>query len=138
MKSDEKSGYIEVHHTGDIAIRVWSDTITGLFEQAFLGMTTLMDNVYGEGITWQTEFHPRGNDVADMLISFLNEILYNCEVGIGIKSIQVNELPNKRYLTILNCRKLADYHAKIKAVTYSGINLMKTVDGYSVTLVFDV
>ena len=133
------SGYEELPHTADWAMRVESTTLGGLFEQAALGMQAMMGiSTYGDPPA-SREFTASSDDVETLLIKFLEEILYlleaeNCHVaGITIKNIDETHLRAD-----LDCRSVRSIEKEIKAVTFHQLEIRRKPSGYETVVVFDV
>ena len=132
-------GYEELSHTADLALRVESTTLGGLFEQAALGMQAMMGIKPDEGSTTTREFTASSADVETLLITFLEEILFlveieNCHVpGITFEAI------HETYLRAhLDCQPVQSIEKQIKAVTFHQLEIRSLPSGYETILVFDV
>ncbi len=138
MQRYGSSGYKEIQHTADLSLIVWSDTISGLFQEAFKGMVSLVGYTSKEDPVWFLDYRKEDGDIIDQLIGFLNEILFLLENGNAVISIEEKCNENNGYLLRLYCCKVSNPGLLIKAVTYSGANLIFEDGIYEVKIVFDV
>ena len=134
---NKKSGYLEVEHTADWALKVWSETLPGLFYEASRGMLHLTGAIPGTG-AGERQVSVRGFDAESLLVNYLTElVLLGEEDGLMIAP----EYPTIETFTI-NMRfpvfHIAQQEKEIKAVTYHQLNVREVSGGYETTIVFDV
>ncbi len=133
-----QSGYREIQHTADVAIEIWSDTLIGMINEAFEGLTALMGcNFTGEN-NWTVEYRTGDGDFVDQMIAFLNEIIYLLEKGTAVKDITIKEEDDQKFKIMMTCCNSVKVNILVKAVTYSSVRLTSTHDGYRMKIVFDV
>jgi len=135
--------YELLDHTADLGIRVTADDIYELFEAAAHAMLDqLMDRSVLSGAT-KENLTVSGIDKPDLLIGWLREILY---IWNG----------RERLVNRVHIEQMDDTHiaasvwhdpfdpatheilADIKAVTYHGVNVEQTPNGWVATAIFDV
>ena len=138
MIKNTESGYMELAHTADWALKVWSPDLEGLFIQAAQGMYGLMGLTLEEVPCVKRRIEVRGQDAEDLLVSFLEELLYRAEMhGEGGCSFDLRFADQQ--LTVAVCIVPAGGPEKeIKAVTYHGLKIVDTPQGYETVIVFDV
>ncbi|PKN39405.1 MAG: hypothetical protein CVU62_04220 [Deltaproteobacteria bacterium HGW-Deltaproteobacteria-2] len=139
------SHYKLFDHTADIGVEVTGRTRKELFVNAAQAVFDVMiENKMGSGMAKQhRKLKVEGTDVADLLINFLREILYqfngekfitgSCEmIKFTSKELQAQltgeSFNNKKHLI----------KTEIKAVTYSGLKVEKVKAGWVAKIIFDV
>lgn len=139
------SHYKLFDHTADIGVEVTGRTRKELFVNAAQAVFDVMiENKMGSGMAKQhRKLKVEGTDVADLLINFLREILYqfngekfitgSCEmIKFTSKELQARltgeSFNNKKHLI----------KTEIKAVTYSGLKVEKVKAGWVAKIIFDV
>jgi SHS2 domain-containing protein len=137
-----------VDHTADLALRVRSRTLEGLFRHAALGMTDLALGGQNRAGDQRWEIRVSGLDFEELLVAWLSELLYQGDTrGRWIRSIEHLTLTS----TQEGCRLAAGCRggrvvspaggasgAEIKAVTYHGLRIDPADgDGYDQLIVFD-
>ena len=89
MIKNSESGYKELAHTADWALKVWAPDLGGLFIQAAQGMYALMGLTLDEMPCDEYIFEVNGHDAEGLLVSFLEELLYQAEMhGVGYRRIR--------------------------------------------------
>jgi SHS2 domain-containing protein len=139
MIDDRKvSGFLEISHTADWAIRVWAPDLAGLMEESARGMYALMECqlqlVPGTG----RHFELQSGDAEDLLVAFLAEILNYVEqdkVGFESFNLQVNQNGLAAQLT---GGQIIHQGKEIKAVTYHNLSIQQVHGRFEATIVFDV
>ncbi len=132
------SGFQDVEHTADLALKVWADSEPELFRQAALGMISLMGVESGFGNHGNRKIDIRANDRESMLVQFLNQILLEIEVE-GMSPIELAISIHKSILSAdLVCLPLLRIKKLIKAATYSSLDIHKDGSVFTTTIVFDV
>lgn len=85
-------GFELLEHTADVGIRAWGPSAARAFEQAALGLGELM-GVRIPGPGERRVVRVEGEDEADVLVGFLNELLYLHETELaGFASVEVLEV----------------------------------------------
>lgn len=87
------SGFAFLEHTADVGIRAWGPSIRDAFEQAGVGLATLM-GMTTAGPGHAEPIHVEGADQGGLLVALLNELVYLLEtaVGEGMASLRVTRL----------------------------------------------
>lgn len=63
-------------HTADIGLVAWGRSLEELFANAALGMFSLIGALQKVGEGFETSVSVEGNDYEDLLVTWLNELLY--------------------------------------------------------------
>jgi SHS2 domain-containing protein len=133
------SGFSEVPHTADVAIRIWAPDSAGLLIQAAIGMYTLM----GSEVNAHQEYAPialhlEAEDTESLLVSFLTELLFLYEKENLI--FDVIDLTYKDFM--IDChlvgKPLQSIQRSIKAVTYHNLLVKRSENRVETVIVFDV
>lgn len=135
---DEASGYVEVAHTADWALKAWSPDLENLMVTAARGMYALSEMVFSEDVVRRTRFSVDGIDAESLLVAFLSELLYYAESDmLGLDQISI---VRNGFLVQVQAiaRKIVSQKKEIKAVTYHNLEIRQTARGLETVLVFDV
>lgn len=133
-----RSGFEEIQHTADWALKVWAPDFACLLEQAALGMNQLMGVAVDSTLSAERVLVLTAADREGLLVAFLNRILYEMEmdsIGFDHLDILVEGLQLKARLT---GGKLLELQKRVKAVTYHNLMIHATADGLETTIVMDV
>lgn len=132
--------YRQISHTADVGIKVWGQSLEELFKNAVKGMVSIVLDRAFDKKDEHIEIELSAPDNEDLLVDFLNEMLYKINVDNWIPSkadIQVkdNELKGKIFGGKL--RPDQEIAVEIKAATYHNIEIKKE-EQYNTVIYFDV
>jgi len=143
----ERDGFEEIDHTADVGLRVWAASLEGLFRQAALGLAALLTDPATIAEREETRLEVRGLDLEELLVGWLNELLYRFEgehrVPVEVKELRIAREGEGYRLSASVAAGLWDparhpKGASVKAATYHGLRVAASPEGgYGVTLVFD-
>ncbi len=129
-------------HTADTAIIVRGRSIEELFAnagRAFFGLMFDMDNARGTGLV---RISVEGEGLADLLVSWLSELLAVFEVeGRVLVDFEVTVVGDREITASARSVALDELPligTPIKAVTYHGLTVGRRDDWWEATIVFDV
>ena len=141
------------NHTADIGCEIFGKTRKELFAN---GVTALFDLILDQkrsrgnflAAALRTKWEEKsitinGNGLEDLLINFLREVLYlfNGKKWVTIDCRPV-EITRQRIVVYLHGEpyNLKRHHVtmEIKAVTYHGLSVKKTAQGWKAKVIFDV
>ncbi|MCS6908893.1 MAG: archease [Anaerolineales bacterium] len=132
------AGFREIDHAADWALHVWAPTLPGLLEQAARGMLKLAGIRVADSPVRECEFEFTFIDYEQLLVKFLNEILY----WIDQENLAFTEyrlsMGTDRLIAHLRGYPICSIDKAIKAVTYHNLEVRQTEQGYEAHLVFDV
>lgn len=134
-----KTGFVEIVHTADWAVRVWAPDLAGLFSTAADALYALTDTQLDR----TADFVPQsisigGSDTEDLLVAFLSELLYLAEaLKLGCPEIQL-QVVGFEVKAELKCWPILRQAKEIKAVTYHHLAICENSEGLETTIVFDV
>jgi SHS2 domain-containing protein len=139
----EQPGFELFEVTADVGIMAWGDTLEELFASAARGMFTLMiapgTARPAEGLSIEV----RGADFPSLLVAWLNELLYRCEVEEWAPAdVRVLEVEGGRVRGEL-LGEPADparhrFKGVVKAATYHLLECRRDGDNWRARVVFDV
>lgn len=132
------SGFIEVEHTADRAINVWSDRLDGLFSQAAAGMYTLMELQVSSDHRTTVQIRVNGFDPETFLVGFLSELLYLLEKErIAFDKFELR-FKNNILEANLEGAAVISQKKEVKAVTFHNLKIRQINGNYETAIVFDV
>ncbi len=76
----KESGFETFEVTADVGIVAWGDSLEELFANASRGMFALMIEPHTARPAKLLPVEARGTDLPSLLVAWLNELLYRCEV----------------------------------------------------------
>jgi SHS2 domain-containing protein len=142
--NEKTSGYMERTHPADIALEVWAGTLDELFVQAAKGMLELIKpEISGDANFSEKKLSLKEMDNESLLVAFLTDLLFRFEVDrILYQDIDLHITPvgdgQMQLNATLRGKPFYRYNREIKAVTYSGLKIDQTKEGYRATVVFDI
>ena len=129
----------EIEHTADIAIRVWGRNLPELFVNTAYGMACQLADVDGIDLTVEGSVELEAYDTETLLVTWLGELLYLGERDECVfTDFDVLEVAPTRLRAIVRGGAVREYRGHIKAVTFGGLEIQRTDEGYETTIVFDV
>ena len=135
---DSQSGYEEIPHTADWALRVWAPSLPELFGLAARGMYALMEVSFADGPRHEELMAFDRYDAESQLVEFLTELLYSQETdGIGFTEFAFDFIPGVLVAHLAGA-PISEQRKEIKAVTFHNLAIRQKNGLYDVTIVFDV
>jgi protein archease len=130
--------YTLIDHTADIGIRVCAHTVRSLFEEAAYALVDVMGARTPEG-TDHVSIETRGIDRVDLLVRWLQEVLYLVEVkDFRIKDVLVQTLSETQIRAFLKGAYTGEpLETEIKAVTYHNLNIQEIDNACVATIILD-
>lgn len=130
-------------HTADIGLRVYGGTPAELFTNAAQGMFSII--VKQEEVRNKEERSVKidGGDYGDLLVSWLSELLYQFDTeGKLWSEFEISDINERRLQAVLRGEqvdpKRHELKTEIKAVTYHGLRVQNTADGWVAEIIFDI
>lgn len=135
--------YVLIDHTSDIAVKVRGKTREELFTNSAYAMFDILADLEGLRATTTLPVNVEGADYEDLLVRWLDELLYIFYTkGLILSAFSIKKLTGQQLQAIVNGRYVNENRnrlkAEIKAVTYHDVTIKKEKNGYTVKLVFDV
>ena len=133
--------FTELSHTADVRIRVQAESAEHLFSDAFLAlMQTVFGNDRRGGTTRQVRVE--SGDRESLLLDFLSEVLFICEVDGLVFSRAEITLDANTLTAMLEGepfdRSRHSSGTEVKGISYSGLAIVQDADGYRADILFDV
>jgi SHS2 domain-containing protein len=137
----------EIDHTGDIGIRVTAPSLTQLFERAALGTFRVLTDLTAVQASEETHVAVDGHDLEALMVRWLSELNYRHTVDgvlFGTFSVEsIQETDEGLTLTATASGEPIDparhtVYTEIKAITFHGMNIRETDDGWTVQVIFDM
>jgi SHS2 domain-containing protein len=132
-------GWQAIDHMGDMGIRVTAPDLPSLFREGALALVDITGAGSQEGGEAR-EVSVRGLDQVDLLVRWLQEILYLLMVkDLRVRGIEILSLTetDARAQVLGSCLK-TPLKREIKAVTYHGLDIIHRGDSYEVSIILDL
>ncbi len=134
-----KPRFEEIEHTADIAIRVWGQDLADLFANAAYGMAHQMADVDTVERTIEHAIELQAYDAETLLVAWLGELLYLGERdGCVFTEFDMLDVTPTQLQATVRGGSASEHQRHIKAVTFSGLDVVQTDAGFETTIVFDV
>lgn len=129
----------EIDHTADWALRVRGEDYRALFENAALGMMSLLGSPQPTEITLRRSIQLTAVDLETLLVDWLTELLYILEEGRVCSEMRVKQIDNLSLEAEISAGPPAEpLNKHIKAVTYHMLQIRPNDTGYVTVIIFDV
>ncbi|MCD6082920.1 archease [Candidatus Aerophobetes bacterium] len=135
--------YELIDHTADIGVKVRGKSVGELFENAAYAMFDLIADLDRVEKREVLEVEIEGEGMDELLADWLRELLYkfNGERHL-LKDFKIEEIDQKSLKARVRGEKLdLSRHSlkmEIKAVTYYGLEIKRTSEGWQAQVIFDV
>lgn len=131
-----------IDHTADVRLEAHGVSVEELFVNAAVGLTSIVMPDITPDPDEECEISVDGADTEDLLVGWLREILFRLEVDAFILSrVEEIKLVEERCEARLLGRRRKpeeEPEMEIKAVTYHGLSIDRTSDGFTARIVFDI
>jgi SHS2 domain-containing protein len=136
-----RAGFRELAHPADLALQVYGDDLSTLYLNAARGLQHLLRCAAADPLldTPGTQVSLQSPDLETLMVDWLGELLYLTEQhgrGWTVRDVRVTS-PGVLTATVSLARNGRPQRS-IKAVTFSGLAIVKGPDGYEAAIVFDV
>jgi SHS2 domain-containing protein len=137
-----RDGFEIIDHTADVAIAAYGTDLKKAFANAALGMFSIMTDIDKVNETVIRDVEVTADEMKVLLVSWLNELLFICEVDkILFKRFDISELNETRMLARCYGQKIDPKRHRIKtevkAVTYHMLKIEED-NGIRVQVLFDI
>jgi SHS2 domain-containing protein len=134
----QKSGYLEVEHTADWELEVWSPEIEGLLEEAARGMYQLAGVVFEDKPRVVRKFNIDIVDPEGQIVAFLSELLFYSEMEmIAFDNFNIKK-SDTGISAAVEGAPIKRIEKEIKAVTYHKLEVRQGKRGFEASIIFDV
>jgi SHS2 domain-containing protein len=135
--------YTIFEHTADVGIEVRAETPERLFTNSALAMSDIMFESCPSGTTETRLVLVMGTNPEELLIAWLNELLYIYNVErLVFSEFSDVRLTESTFMTRARGERFdPDKHRmemEIKAATYHGLSIERKGDEYTARIIFDV
>jgi SHS2 domain-containing protein len=142
MKHDTM-GYELLDHTGDIGIRVWADNLKGLFAEAARALFDIITDRKKVAVRLKREVSVQGSGKEELLVAWLNELLYLHEVeGLLFCDFALSQIEKQSLQGVAKGEKFQEGHHRIKtaikAVTYHLLQIKEHDGLWQAQIIFDI
>jgi SHS2 domain-containing protein len=123
-----------------VGLRIWAPDLSGLFEEAALGLIALMGEPTGE-ITRREELKVEAPDGVALLVDWLSEVLFLFDARDFVPHAVHCDVSQWRVGASLeggDAEAFDQGGAAVKAVTYHDAKLERTPTGYEARVYLDV
>ncbi len=132
-----------VDHTADIAIKAHGSTLKELFQNAAFGMFNIIADLEGIKPSAEIEVKADGVDEEELLVAWLEELLYNFYTkSVIFSEFNITELSRTNLTAKVKGRFIGEnknrLRAEIKAATRHELKINKINGRYEAQIVFDV
>jgi len=129
----------EIEHTADWAFRARGRGLAQLFANAARGMFELQGSAGRAGNKIAREVAVGGVDRETLLVNWLNELLYLQETQQETYNcFEILEISDTNLRALVHGRPHRPEGKLIKAVTFHGLEVRQSGDGWEATIVVDV
>ena len=147
MTFPDPDWFREIDHTGDIGIQVTAPTLPRLFERAALGTFHVLTDLDAVQTPDATSIAVDGRDREALMVRWLSELNYRHTVdNVLYASFEVASIDNAGDGLTLTATARGEpidpdrhtVHTEIKAITFHGLDVHKTDNGWGVQVIFDM
>ena len=136
----QKTGFEEIEHTADWALRVQGRDLCELLGNASWGMSHLL---VAEPAAipphLEQQFEIEAYDAESLLVNWLSELAYWAEIeGVVFGEFKLQAVTPTHLEGTAWGDRVSDLQKHIKAVTYHNLVIVETEAGLETTIVFDV
>jgi SHS2 domain-containing protein len=132
-----------IDHTADIGIIAYGNTLAELFENAAYGLFSVIIEIDMVEPKERYKIYVNAMDEEELLISWLNELIYFWEVKrvlgsmFKVNIISNSSLEGELYGEVFNPKKHRIEHI-VKAVTYYNFKLTREEKGWRAQVILDI
>jgi SHS2 domain-containing protein len=131
-------GFCEIEHTADWELEVWGPDVEALFNQAALGMFSLLGVRLTAGRRNRRSMVLQAPDSETLLVDFLNELLFLADTE-GFAPDRMDLTIRGGHLdAVIEGAPIAERSKEIKAATFAGLEIRRGERGFETKVVFDV
>ena len=130
-----------LEHTADVGIAAWDETLESVFEQTTLGVLDIMGAYHPNGGE-RVSLEVTGRDLGSVLVEWLSEVLYVQDTRDSVvTAVVVEEVRETTARGAIGIAPRAEEMLEgtgVKAITYHGLHIGRTDDGWSTRIYVDV
>ncbi len=132
-----------LEHTADVGLKAYGNTLKEVFENAAVGMFSLITDIENVKPTLSEDIHVEAEDRESLLVEWLNELIYRFEVKYRIyKRFEIIEWDGEYHLHAKAYGEPLDLGrhqlmTQIKACSYHMLKIERN-DLWSAQVIFDI
>ena len=135
--------YTFINHTADIGLVIYGSDLPELFSHAARGMFDIIVDLKGVKGKKQYSLEVNANELEELLVIFLNELLYRYEVERFIaKRVQVQEVNETHLAAVVYGEPIKSEQHRIKRevknATYHQLTIKRIARRWKAQVIFDV
>ena len=135
--------YEQIPHTADIAIRSYGKDLRELFANTAYGMFDIIADLEGLKISVAIEVNLKATSKEELLIAWLDELLYNFYTkSVIFSNFDIISINKSTLIAKVSGQHLGSNRnrlkTEIKAATYHNLEIKESFEGLSVEIIFDV
>ena len=136
------SGFTEIPHTADWAVRVWAPDLAGIFAEAAASLNSLAGIRLARAPRISKTLDREAPDPETLLVGFLSELVYIVEqerLAFDLFIIETEQRTGSYLIkAMMEGASIIEQARVIKAVTFHDLQIRTLEDGLEVEIVFDV
>ena len=132
-----------IDHTADVGIIAYGNTVEQVFMNAATGMFSLIGDISKVSDELEQEIEVEADDQSELLVAWLNELLYLFDAeNLIFSKFEIDKLTKTRLKATAYGEQFdTEKHGlktQIKAATYHQLQLKQTEEGYKAQVILDV
>lgn len=133
----------ELEHTADVKMRVTASDFSALLAESGHALASVLyGNVGKEPETLTLDIEAEGADRAELVVNFLSELLFLTEIEYLVPfSFSLSVEGTRVFGTVSGIEFDRRKHAGgigVKGISYSGLSLVETTEGFELQIIFDI
>ena len=146
-----KAPFIYLDHVADIRFIAYGNTLENVFENAAKAMFFVIADIKNIEPKHSFPIEIEAADLENLMVNFLSELLFLFDAEeilfgqIDVKEIKIIETDGEKTYVVTAVaagepidNKKQNFKTEVKAVTYNGIRVDKTPDGFETEVVLDL
>lgn len=135
----ENGSWRELRHTADWSIEIWGPDPRTLFANAGAAMYALQEADQSRPLTRARAISAAGNDYDELLVAWLNRLLFGQELGSEMYSrFEIFEMSARGLRGVAYGYEGTPAHTAVKAATYYDLDVRETDKGWQARVTLDV
>ena len=130
----------ELEHTADRALKFFGSDLQELLLNAAAGMNSLLGTKYDASCPREEKLiELKAIDAESLLVEWLSELAYWAETELLVfHQFDLHSVSSTHVAATIHGSRVEQIERHIKAVTYHNLEIIKTDEGLTATVVFDV